>query len=203
MGLRPTPDPEPAGYPAELAGEVVLADGTPLHLRAIRPEDSDGLVEFHSALTQWTIYLRFFSAHRELSDEEVRWFTHVDYHDRLALVAELGPGADPGPPLVGVGRYDRLPETADAEVAFVVADGYQHHGLGTVLLDRLAQAAWPRGITHFVAEVLVGNAAMLRVFFDSHYAVEWDQREGTIQLRFPIDPAGRVPGGPAPNHRVR
>jgi len=185
----------PAHYPAELVSEVVLADGTRLTVRPIRPDDAAGLVTFHAALSQWTVYLRFFSSHRELSDEEVRWFTHVDYRYRLALVAENERG------LVAVARYDRFPGTTDAEVAFVVADEYQHHGIGTLLLEELARAAWPRGVTHFVAEVLVSNTAMLRVFFDSRYEVDWDERDGTVQLRFLIDPAARSAAGPAPNHR--
>lgn len=187
--------PPVAHYPAELVSEVALADGTGIRVRPIRPDDDTALVAFHRALSQWTVYLRFFSSHRELSDEEVRWFTRVDYRYRLALVVENDQG------LVAVGRYDRLPETTDAEVAFVVADEFQHHGIGTLLLEELARAAWARGVTHFVAEVLVSNTAMLKVFFDSHYEVEWDERDGTVQLRFPIDPARRSVTGPAPNHR--
>jgi len=188
--------PTEAGpYPADLVSTVTLRDGTELTVRPIRPDDAQRLVAFHATLSQWTVYLRFFSSHRELSDEEVRRFTRVDYHLRLALVVENERG------LVAVGRYDRLPGTADAEVAFVVADDFQHHGIGTLLLEELARAAWPRGITYFVAEVLTSNTAMLRVFFDSHYEVEWDEQDGTVELRFPIDPAGRSAGA-APNHRV-
>jgi GNAT superfamily N-acetyltransferase len=189
---------ESGPFPAELVSRVVLGDGTRLTVRPIRPDDNERLVTFHAGLSPSTVYLRFFSYHRELSDGEVRRFTQVDYEVRLALVVENDRV------LVAVGRYDRLPGTTDAEVAFVVADSFQHHGIGTLLLEELAGAAWDRGITHFAAEVLASNAAMLRVFFDSHYEVEWDDRDGTVQLRFPIDPAGRSEvGGPAPNHRSR
>ena len=74
----------------------------------------------------------------------------------------------------------------------MVADEFQHHGIGTLLLEELARAAWARGVTHFVAEVLVSNTAMLKVFFDSHYEVEWDERDGTVQLRFPDRPGSDV-----------
>ena len=36
---------------------------------------------------------------------------------------------------IGVGRYDRRPESDVAEVVFVVVDDYQHHGIGSLLLD--------------------------------------------------------------------
>ena len=50
-------------------------------------------------------------------------------------------------PLHRRGRYDRLPGTSEAEVAFVVADEHQGRGLGTLLLEHLAAAARERGIT--------------------------------------------------------
>jgi hypothetical protein len=112
----------------------------------------------------------------------------------VALVAEVDGH------LVAVGRYDRLPESSVAEVAFVVADDFQHHGIGSLLLDHVPRAAWRRGITGLMAEVLVGNTAMLRVFFDSRYEVEWDGVQGTVRLRFSIDPAARSAVGAAPNH---
>ena len=51
-----------------------------------------------------------------------------------------------------------------AEVAVEVADHLHGRGLGTILIERLAAVAEQRGITHFVAEVLCENRAMLDVF---------------------------------------
>ena len=47
--------------------------------------------------------------------------------------------------LIGVGRYDRYPDTDDAEVAFLIEDAHQRRGLGSVLLEHLAAAARERG----------------------------------------------------------
>ena len=114
--------------------------------------------------------------------EEVERFTRVDYVNRLALVAEDNSG------LVAVARYDRTPGTAEAEVAFVVADQYQHHGIGTLLLERLAAAAWQRGITAFVATTLAENREMLQVFADSVFQVTNGStcpRSGTFDSIYP------------------
>ena len=62
----------------------------------------------------------------------------MDYVDRLALVIE------DGDELVAVARYERYPDTPNAEVAFLVRDDYQHLGLGHRLLESLADAAWAR-----------------------------------------------------------
>jgi GNAT superfamily N-acetyltransferase len=66
-----------------------------------------------------------------------------------------------------VERYDRIPDTPEAAVAFVVAHEYQRHGIATLLLEQLADAAWPEGITTFTALTLAENRDMIGVFADS------------------------------------
>ena len=126
-------------YPSELAGDVETTGGLTVHLRPIRPDDGGRLQEFHERLSPQSVYRRFFFMHLRLSVPETERFTHVDYVDRLALVVEYGGR------LVAVGRYERLPDSADAEVAFVVADELQHQGIGTMLLEHLADAALKNG----------------------------------------------------------
>ena len=123
------------GYPTELVSQIVTRLGTVLQVRPIRPDDAALLVNFHRHLSLRSVYRRFLYVHRSLSAAEVERFTRVDYVNRLALVAEDNSG------LVAVARYDRTPGTTEAEAAFVVADQYQHHGVGTLLLEQLAAAA--------------------------------------------------------------
>jgi RimJ/RimL family protein N-acetyltransferase len=120
------------------------------------------LADFHSRLGPETVYLRFFNAHPRLSSHELYRFTHVDGRDRFALVA-----IDEDDRIIAVGRYDRAPGADDAEVAFVVADPYQGHGLGTELLRRLVPVARSNGIRRLVADTMVGNQKMLGVFRQS------------------------------------
>ena len=170
----------PAGYPAELESEGRTREGQAIRLRPIRPDDGRMLREFHEHLSDQSIYHRYFVLHRRLSSTEVEHLTNVDYVDRLALVVEDG-GC-----LVAVGRYERLPGTKEAEVAFVVADNYQHHGLGSLLLHHLATAARDRGIETFTAETLAENKDMIRVFMHSGFQVTTTTEWGTVHLRFPI-----------------
>jgi acyl-CoA synthetase (NDP forming) len=107
----------------------------------------------------------------------------VDHHDREAFVAELGDR------LIAVGRYERLgPAATEAEVAFVVEDAHQGRGVGSVLLEHLAEAARDAGISRFVAEVLPQNGVMLRVFADAGYQVRRRYTDGVVHLEFPIAP---------------
>ena len=182
----------PPGYPAELEGTAVLPDGTVLEVRPIRPSDGPALAEFHLALSPTSVYLRFFGAHPRLSVAEVERFTGLDYVDRLALVA-VADGH-----LGAVGRYDRR-HGAEAEVAFVVADRYQHHGIGTLLLERLAEAARRRGITAFYAQTLAENRHMLDVFWHSGYPVTTTSDRELVEVRFPIEvPTASATLGGAP-----
>ncbi len=169
-------------YPSELACEVRTTSGTVLRLRPIRPDDEYRLRQFHEHLSERSVYLRYFFLHPRLSTKEVDRFTHVDYVDRLALIAE-----DRGR-IIAVGRYERIPDTTEAEVAFVVADEAQHQGIGTQLLAHLAEAAVANGITVFEAQTLAENRAMLDVFLNSGFPVESHCEYGTVHIRFPIAP---------------
>jgi RimJ/RimL family protein N-acetyltransferase len=169
-------------YPSELARDVVTDHGEILRLRPIRPDDAELLVRFHEGLSSDSIYRRYFSIHPELSDAEVRHLTQVDYVDRFAFIVESGND------LVGVGRYDRIPGTTEAEVAFIVADEYQHQGIGLLLLDHLADEAWSLGITEFTAETQADNRSMMGVFQASGFPVTSKLEDEVITARFPIQP---------------
>ena len=171
-----------AAYPAELTRDVTTTAGTKLHVRPIRPDDADRLVTFHGGLSPDSVYRRYFFIHPRLTALEVERLTCVDYVDRLALVVEDDER------LVAVGRFDRRPGAGEAEVAFIVADRYQHHGVGALLLDLLAHAAWRHGVTEFVAVTLTENRAMLGVFAASGFKVRTTREGDTVYVRFPIEP---------------
>lgn len=181
--VDPAVEPEdPPNYPRDLERDVAADASTHYHLRPIRPDDAPRLVAFHNHLAARSVYLRFFTFHPELSATEVEHFTCVDYLNRLALVAEIDDR------VIAVGRFDRQPGDAEAEVAFVVSDEYQHHGIGSVLLDELAGAARERGILSFRAETLAENRAMLDVFRHAGFPISSSVEYGTVTLRFPIEP---------------
>ena len=140
------------------ATTATLRDGTVVDIVAMRPSDAARLVRFHHTLSRATTYMRFFSFHPELSTDELYRFTHVDHRDREAVVA-VAEGE-----IVGVARFDRVDDSTDAEVAFVVADSWQGRGLGTRLFEHLTRRARDVGIDRFVADTLAHNRPMLAVF---------------------------------------
>lgn len=173
---------QPPDYPVAWEFDALLADGSPVHVRPIRPADAAELVSFHTGLSFESVYRRFFGAHPWLSPTEVERFTVVDYKDRFALVAIMDDE------LVAVARFDRIADPEVAEVAFVVADRLQGRGIGTLMLEHLAGAARDRGITRFEADTLLENKAMLGVFRDAGFELSSSMDQGVVHVEFGIAP---------------
>ena len=151
-------------------------------VRPIAPSDADALVRFHEQLSDQTIRLRYFNLHRNLAPDEVAHLTRVDGFNRVAYVVEHEGE------IVGVGRYDRCDKPCRAEVAFVVADEFQHHGLGPMLLGRLVETARLASIGEFCASVLAENATMLAVFHCAGFPFAEERFGDVVELTMEIGP---------------
>jgi acetyl coenzyme A synthetase (ADP forming)-like protein len=161
------------------AVDVILRDGSTLRLRPPQAADAGALEEFFSGLSEHSFYLRFHGV-RRVDRRLVEHFLDPDWRDRGVLV---GVAAEQ---IVAVAEFMRLRDERSAEVAFAVADEFQARGIGTRLLEQLAQRAAAAGIERFVAEVLPENQAMLKVFQDAGFDVVRELESGEIEVRFPI-----------------
>jgi GNAT superfamily N-acetyltransferase len=142
-----------------------LRDGRPVIIRAIRPGDKDLLGDTLRKMSSESLYLRLFSGKRNFSDDELKQITAVDFVNIVALVAVLE--KDGIAQIVGGGRYVRLEPCGtgqSAEVAFLVDDAHQGLGIGSRLFKHLVAIARESRMTHFEAEVLRSNVAMLGLF---------------------------------------
>ena len=155
-------DQIPADYPWEWVEQVQLKNGLLVTIRPIRPNDAPQLQAGYRQLSSHSRYMRFFRSSNELSDEEANELANIDYHSRMAFVAEVE--TDEGPTLIAVARYATLgPERPGvAESGVIVGDEIQKRGLGTILMDRLGRYALEHGINLFVGTVHVTNSTMLR-----------------------------------------
>jgi nucleotide-binding universal stress UspA family protein/RimJ/RimL family protein N-acetyltransferase len=137
---------------------VTLRDGSRIAIRPVEPDDRDTLAEGFRRLSPESRYRRFFAPIPELSERDLDYLTRVDHHDHEALVAvdaATGEG-------VGVARFVRTGSGA-AEPAIVVADDWQGRGVGSRLLEALAERARDEGIRRFEAPVLASNHAAIAV----------------------------------------
>lgn len=167
----------PEDYPRELVELAFLDDGTAIEFRPILPADAERLERMFHRLSPLTLYRRFFTPITRPNKGMLDRLVHVDYTDRLAIVALVGDE------IIAVARYDRLPVPDEAEVAVIVEDSWQKRGIATRLLWRLTAAARDRGIGWFIAGVQGENRPMmglLRVLSD---VLESALVDGDYQVR--------------------
>src|SRR4029453_11639234 len=111
------------GRLAGLPARAVLRDGTTVCVRAIRADDKERLQVAFARLSPRSVYHRFFHPVNELTADELRRLTEIDFRDHVGIVLTVGAGSDER--LIAVGRYVRVVSGAElAEVAFTVADDY-------------------------------------------------------------------------------
>ncbi|HEY8514889.1 MAG TPA: GNAT family N-acetyltransferase [Candidatus Binatia bacterium] len=141
-----------------------LRDGTLFRLRPLGPADAEELRAGFARLSPASRYRRFFTPIQRLPESMLRRLTATDGWNHVALVAETIPVYDEPPEPLGVGRFIRLANRPNvAEVALEVIDEKQGRGLGSVLLEALAELARAEGVTIFVATVLAENEPMHRL----------------------------------------
>jgi GNAT superfamily N-acetyltransferase len=155
---------------------VSLRSGRQVLIRTMAEADEQQLCRFLAALCLEARRLRFFSGGVDI--EHVAHQVAAAGPGRLGLLA-LGANGEIAGHAVAI---TLSPDSA--EVAVEVADELHGEGLGTILIERLAELAEGAGITTFVAQVLGENRPMLDVFrdgFDAH--VSW--RDGVDFVEFP------------------
>ena len=163
--------------------DVILRDGRTLRLRPPRQVDAARLLGFFRSLSEQSLYLRF-HGFPSLDARLVEQLLEPDWGERGALLGELAD--DGGEQVVAVANYVRLRDRSGAEVAFAVADEHQRRGIGTRLLERLAERAAGEGIERFVAEVMADNRGMLSVFEAVGFELTRELEGGELEVQFPI-----------------
>jgi RimJ/RimL family protein N-acetyltransferase len=161
------------------AAKEILADGTEVTVRAIRPDDSESLLEVFNKLDEESTYRRFFGPKKELTEAEVVHFTNVDFSHVVALVATVP--ADKGEALIAGARFaeEGPASPGSAELAFTIEKRYRGRGLANLLLRHLAALATELGLSRFEADVLAENQPMLHVFRKSGLPMT-QRREGNV-----------------------
>jgi len=170
---------------------VALLDGRRALIRPIVSADRDALRLFFRRLGPETMFLRFQYSKPSVSEQELQSYCECDYERAFTLIAEMEQLTQPR--IVGVGRYDCLPNSRSAEVAFVVEDDEQGNGIGTHLLAQLAEVGRDQGLQEFVAETLTYNEIMLSIFRKYDPGLKKDIDGDGCRVTFSIAPARRLP----------
>jgi RimJ/RimL family protein N-acetyltransferase len=170
-----------------------LRNGTAVLIRNIRPDDRRRIVEAFHKLDPASIYTRFFSAKKELSEADLGRIEAADFERAVVLVATLPSGADET--IIGGGAYtvlERPGEPNTAELSFTVEEDYHGQGLSGLFMRLLTQIGRERGIRRFEAEVLAGNQAMLKVFQRSGLPITQRTEDGVVHVSMALDAAAEA-----------
>jgi RimJ/RimL family protein N-acetyltransferase len=169
----------------EHAVDLDLADGSRLRIRPITPADRPLIVKGMADLSDRSRFLRFHTLVRELTDEQLEYLTDLDYRDHFAWGA--GTIVDGVEVPAGIARYVRDPDRPErAEAAVTVVDHMQGKGIGSLLLEALADSAIVNGIEVFTAYVLAENREMLELFEALGATVTRFEHECLLEIPLPL-----------------
>jgi acetyl coenzyme A synthetase (ADP forming)-like protein len=181
-----------SGVAVDFSRDVLLRDGLMLRMRVANSADRQPVVEMFSRCSTQTIRYRFLHLVKALPTDLLDQITAGTDPRTVALVVIQGVQAGEATPsaarVVAVGLYSVAEEGPEiAEVSFLVEDAMQRRGIGTILLDTLAELARNSGIARFSADVMADNRIMLSVFRKAGYGVSATTHYGVTHLEFPIE----------------
>jgi len=160
-----------------------LRDQRTVTIRAVRPDDKGLIIDGIKAVSAESIYRRFLTTKKEITPQELKQATEVDFVNVVALVAIVE--KEGNAQIAGGGRYIRSgPSGAGqrAEVAFLVGDGFQGLGIASRIFKHLVAIARYSGITQFEAEVLPSNEGMVKIFARSGFPLTRTGTRDTIHV---------------------
>jgi len=171
-------------YPIQYVQPWKMKNGEPVTVRPIRPEDEPLLVRLHQALSERTVYMRYFQPlklSQRTAHERLTRICFLDY-DREMILAVEQKKKDGSPEIMAVGRLSKLHGPfRDAELAVLVDDRYQGLGLGTELYRRLIAIAQEEKLQRVLSTILAENREMRAICQKLGFKMEADLNDGTIQ----------------------
>lgn len=166
--ILPQQLPRPAirPYPSQYVHDWKFKDGATVTIRPIRPEDEPLMVQFHTTLSERSVYLRYFcslSLSTRVEHERLVRICFASYDRGFALVADRKDPETGQHEVLGVGRFSAINRT-EAEAAVLVSDRWQGRGLGTELLASVARVAREEKYKRLTGEILRDNLATQAIF---------------------------------------
>lgn len=154
---------------------VALKDGTTIFIRQARSDDRAKLNEFLAGMSSGELESRFLghtSTRRNLVEGllpgEMRFSLVGEHEGRLVAQADY-----------------MITGTDTAEVGVLVADSYQHKGLGAAILCTLTQAASDSGIRTFELTVGAESHMIMDRIRELGFPIRSNALQGKIKIVFP------------------
>ncbi|HZQ69429.1 MAG TPA: bifunctional acetate--CoA ligase family protein/GNAT family N-acetyltransferase [Terriglobales bacterium] len=177
------PRPAIRPYPIQYVKPWTMKDGSPAIIRPIRPEDEPLLIKLHQALSERTVYLRYFQPlklSQRTAHERLTRICFIDYDREMAFVVEHK-GENGSVEIVGIGRLSKIRGRDEAELAVLVDDRFQHLGMGTELYRRLIAVARDEKVKRVVSTILAENREMRAICQKLGFELHMDMDDNTVR----------------------
>jgi len=169
-------------YPTQYVRSWTTRKNEPVTIRPIRPEDEPLLIKLHAALSDRSVYMRYFQPlklSQRTAHERLTRICFIDYDREMALVAEHRAPDDTNE-IIAIGRLSTMHDRDEAELAVLVDDRFQHHGLGTELYRRLIDVAREEHVRLVMCTILSENREMRTICENLGFSMHADLEDGTI-----------------------
>ena len=176
-------------YPLQYVSNWTTKPGETVTIRPIRAEDEPLMVAFHKRLSEDTVYQRYFqmvTVGRRTAHEALTRICFVDYDREMVLVAERRDTRTGERSIVAIADLTKLYNTKKAEVAVMVRDDCQRHGLGFELVRRLVDVARDERLENVVATTMTENRGMCAVFRRLGFKLSTDPGDDTVVAELPL-----------------
>jgi len=171
-------------YPTQYASVWKTKGGVDVMIRPIRPEDEPLLMAFHEGLSERSVYLRYFrmlKLSQRVAHERLARACYIDYDREMALVVDYENPETKAREILAVGRLTHVHGTRAAEFAMLVTDRFQHQGIGSELLRRLAQVARNEKLELVVGDILPENRDMVELCTKVGFLCEYSEKEEVVK----------------------
>ncbi len=179
-------------YPFKYVTETSV-DGTSAVIRPIRPEDEPLIYELFKGLSNETIRFRFGQFLTDMPHEKLVRYCQIDYDRELAFIAAVREEETGSDKIIADVRIIKQPDLETAELAILVADEWQGHGIGTRLLDYCIKIAGGIGVRTLWMEILRNNARMLHLAATCGFTTVYSD-EDMVKVERGITLEAGVPG---------
>ena len=134
-----------------------IRGGESVVVRRVRPTDITLYPDFIRNVSADDLRMRFFAQIAELTAEEMKRLSHLDYNQEMAFIAlDAKSGL-----MLGLVRLKDELDHETAEFAVLVRSRLKGHGLGWLLMHRIIDYAKEKGLRRVYGDVLTENKAML------------------------------------------
>ncbi len=152
-------------------------NGQQVRIRPINDQDllrEKNFVEHLSPLSQ---HFRFLGGVGHLSEAALKSFCEIDYDSKMGFIATIDINGEEQE--IGVSRY-AVDNDGDCECAVTVADEWQHHGLGRLLMNRLIEFARNQGKEGIYSLDSANNSHMRKLAKDLGMSAKRDAGDATL-----------------------